>query len=105
MVPGYLVLRHQLDASNAPRHAQLCPCMLLPADEAVDVAHRLYKLAMQRGFTRGRPAEQVTLPLCDTPLLHVWATQCVDTGSRTCLCLCLCLFLKTLSAAVFVTEA
>ncbi len=30
-----------------------------PAGEAVDAAHRLYKLAMQRGFTRGRRVNQV----------------------------------------------
>jgi transcription factor IIIB 90 kDa subunit len=32
-----------------------------PRDEAVEVAHRFYKLALQRNFTRGRRTNQVCL--------------------------------------------
>jgi len=32
---------------------------ITPSMEAIEAAHRLYKLAMQRGFTRGRRVDQV----------------------------------------------
>ena len=47
---------------------------ITPNQEVTESAHRLYRLAMQRGFTRGRRVDQVR--------------------ARVCVCVCVCVTVR-----------
>ncbi len=53
-----------------------------PANEAIDSAHRLYKLVLNQGFTRGRRTNQVRHALLDRWRASVMG---VTVDCRSCL--------------------